>query len=196
MTPRRKSAADRRAEIVATALALAGEMGPHKVTTEAVATRIGLTQPAIFRHFPRKDDMWLAVMTWLREQLSARWEAALAAPTHDALGAVVATHLDFVSRLPALPLVLLSPELRRDYAALAEETEHLMAAFMAALARAIRLDQTAGRLSDRTTPEDAAQLVLAVVQGTALRWAVGKQGFDLKGQGMRILALAITGLAP
>ncbi|NFV80228.1 TetR family transcriptional regulator [Magnetospirillum aberrantis] len=196
MTPRRKSAADRRAEIVATALALAGEMGPHKVTTEAVATRIGLTQPAIFRHFPRKDDMWLAVMAWLREQLSARWEDALTAPAHDALGAVVAAHLDFVSRLPALPLVLLSPELRRDCAALAEETEHLMAAFMAALSRAIRLDQTAGRLSGRTTPEDAAQLVLAVIQGTALRWAVAKQGFDLKGQGIRILALAISGLAP
>ena len=50
--PRRKPAEDRKAEIVATLLALADQIGPDRLTTNDIAREVGLTQAAIFRHFP------------------------------------------------------------------------------------------------------------------------------------------------
>ena len=74
----RKSADDRKAEIVATALRLADELGPDRLTTQAVADAVGLTQPAIFRHFPTKQALWQAVAEVITERMTNAWQGALA----------------------------------------------------------------------------------------------------------------------
>ncbi|HEX6974797.1 MAG TPA: helix-turn-helix domain-containing protein, partial [Vicinamibacterales bacterium] len=59
--PRHRLTTDQRQrEIVATVLALARERGPDAITTQAIAQRMGLTQGAVFRHFPDKEAIWLA----------------------------------------------------------------------------------------------------------------------------------------
>ena len=81
----RKSAELRKAEIVATVLDLADRIGPDRVTTGAVASQIGVTQAALFRHFPTKAD--------LLDEVAARWlqdwarvmDRRLSATAHDAL---------------------------------------------------------------------------------------------------------------
>ena len=50
----------RKAEIVRTVLALADRIGPDRVTTGAAAAAVGVTQAALFRHFPTKAALWLA----------------------------------------------------------------------------------------------------------------------------------------
>src|SRR6187455_3079115 len=69
---RRLSSDERRVEIVQAVLGLAGERGPDAITTQAIAERIGVTQGALFRHFPDKDAMWVAVFEWVRRALAAR----------------------------------------------------------------------------------------------------------------------------
>ena len=58
---KRKSAEDRKAEIVAAVLRLADEIGPDRLTTNDVARAVDLSQPAIFRHFSTKADLWIAM---------------------------------------------------------------------------------------------------------------------------------------
>ena len=74
----RKSADDRKAEIVGTMLRLADELGPDRLTTLAVAKAVGVTQPGIFRHFPTKQDLWLAVAAQIAQTMTAEWERVLA----------------------------------------------------------------------------------------------------------------------
>jgi AcrR family transcriptional regulator len=195
MIRQRKSAAERRAEIVAAALALAAEIGLNNTTADAIARRIGVTQPAIFRHFPRKDAMWQAVLEWLDEQLGQVWHDALQqAPAERRVEAVVAAHLGFVARFPAMPLVLLSPELRRTCAAIDQGSGRLIGRFHATLAQAVTDGQDAGRFDAGLAAADAAYMLLAVVQGTALRWAAGGHPFDLAAEGVRLARMAIDGL--
>lgn len=195
MTRQRKSAAERRAEIVAAALALAAEIGLNNTTADAIARRIGVTQPAIFRHFPRKEAMWQAVLEWLEEQMGQVWrDALLHAPAERRVEAVVAAHLGFVARFPAMPLVLLSPELRRTCAAIDLGSGRLIGRFHATLAQAVADGQDAGRLDAGLAAADAAYMLLAVVQGTALRWAAGGHLFDLAEEGVRMARMATRGL--
>ncbi|MFZ1682105.1 MAG: helix-turn-helix domain-containing protein, partial [Rhizobiaceae bacterium] len=67
----------RKAEIVLAALRLVDEAGPDALTTEKIAVAIGLTQPALFRHFPRKELIWTAVAERLAgDMATTRAEAA------------------------------------------------------------------------------------------------------------------------
>ncbi len=53
--PKHLPADERRAITVETVIQLAAETNPSDITTKAIAERMGLTQGAIFRHFPSKD---------------------------------------------------------------------------------------------------------------------------------------------
>ncbi|MFA5627222.1 MAG: TetR/AcrR family transcriptional regulator [Thiohalomonadaceae bacterium] len=68
----RLPADERRAATVIAVVDLAAKQNPNDITTAAIAKRIGLTQGAIFRHFPTKDAIFQAVMTWVSQRLLAR----------------------------------------------------------------------------------------------------------------------------
>ncbi|WP_418025878.1 TetR family transcriptional regulator (plasmid) [Paracoccus sp. TD-10] len=47
------------------------------MTTGAVASQIGVTQAALFRHFPTKDALWQAVAEHVAEGLALAWDGGL-----------------------------------------------------------------------------------------------------------------------
>lgn len=107
--PRHRLTTDQRQrEIVATVLALARERGPDAITTQAIADRMGLTQGAVFRHFPDKQAIWLAVFAWVRESLGAAIAAAVEkadSPLAKIERAFLA-HVAFIAENPGVPRVM------------------------------------------------------------------------------------------
>jgi AcrR family transcriptional regulator len=91
---------ERRAATVDAVISLAAEQNPSDITTAAIAQRMGLTQGAIFRHFPTKEAILQAVMSWVTERLLARVDEASrgAASPVAALEAIFMAHIDFVVR--------------------------------------------------------------------------------------------------
>ena len=67
--PQYLSAEDRRAATVQAVVDLAAEQNPAEITTTAIADRMGLTQGALFRHFPTKEAIVEATMSWVGERL-------------------------------------------------------------------------------------------------------------------------------
>src|SRR5258708_38270077 len=61
----------RKQQIVETVLQLVATRGTEAVSAQLVADAIGVTQPAVFRHFPTKEAIWLAVLDWLGQRLVA-----------------------------------------------------------------------------------------------------------------------------
>ena len=110
----RKSADLRKAQIVAVILDLADRIGPDRVTTGAIAAEVGVTQAAIFRHFPTKEAILEAVMDWVADRLLARIDkASHGAPTPlDALEAMFMAHGGFFVEHPGVPRMLFG-ELQR-----------------------------------------------------------------------------------
>jgi TetR/AcrR family transcriptional regulator len=66
----------RKQQIVETVLELVAVHGTEAISAQLVANAIGVTQPAVFRHFQTKEAMWLAVMDWLEQRLVAIYSAA------------------------------------------------------------------------------------------------------------------------
>lgn len=107
--PRRRLSTDaRRREIVAAVLDLARERGPEAITTQAIADRIGVTQGAVFRHFPDKQAIWLAVFEWVGASLGALVDAAVGAADSPVarLERIFLAHVAFVAANPGVPRVM------------------------------------------------------------------------------------------
>lgn len=193
----RKSADLRKAEIVATVLDLADRIGPDRVTTGAVAAAVGVTQAALFRHFPSKAVLWQAVAEHVADRMTAGWEEALAGggTPSDRLRALIGAQLAQIVATPALPMLLFSRELNVDNAGLRAVFRDRLAALRAHLVREIAAGQAAGRLRADLDPADGAALLATLVQGVAIRWALGARDFDLHDEGLRLFTVQMRLLA-
>ena len=184
----RQSAEERKAQIVAEVLRLADEIGPDRLSTTEVARAIGLSQPAIFRHFPTKSALWLAVAEDIADRLQNYWAAAEAGATgpHARLKALISAQLTAIAETPALPSILFSRELQVDNPALRDVFRKLLSALQGRLVAAIRELQAAGHLRRDVGSEDVAILLTSLVQGVAIRWTLGARGFVLVPEGLRL----------
>ncbi|MFT7596482.1 MAG: AcrR family transcriptional regulator [Paracoccaceae bacterium] len=196
MANQRKSASDRKAEIVQTAIRLAGEHGPDRVTTQQLADAIGISQPAIFRHFPTKADIWLAVGEMIAQRMAMQdMDSGTGDPLAE-LHALITRHLGQIKQTPALPAILFSRELHAENEPLRRHFETVMANRRAGFSGLIRRAQVSGQLGEDTDAEDIATLILATIQGLATRWSLENRGFDLQEEGGRLITVLIDGFRP
>lgn len=196
----RKSADCRKAEIVAAMLRLADELGPDRLTTQAVARAVGLTQPGIFRHFPTKQDLWREVAVHIAETMTRAWDRVLAkgAAPQDRIAGLIGVQLSQIAANPAIPAILHSRELHAENAPLRAEFLNIMTRFQALLAEELQKGRAAGVFRADLEPKDGAILLISLVQGLAIRWSLGNRSFSLESEGARMLTcqLALFGVQP
>ena len=189
----RKPAPERKAEIVAAMLRLADEVGPDRLTTQTVANAVGLTQPAIFRHFPTKKDLWLAVAALIAERLRAAWGDAMQASDDPQarIEGLILGQLHQIEVMPAIPSILFSRELQAENEELRRSVLALMTELVALLATELAKGQRIGIFDQGLAPKDGALLLIALVQGLAIRWSLGKRDFKMDAEGRRLLGAQI-----
>ena len=59
---KRLTAAERRAQLIEVAISVFGQRGFRGATTKAIADAAGISEATIFRHFPSKDDLYVAAL--------------------------------------------------------------------------------------------------------------------------------------
>ena len=190
----RKPAEDRKTDIVEALLRLADQIGPDRLTTNDIAREVGVTQAAIFRHFPTKAELWSAVGEVIAVRLAEAWQQAQAANTSpkDRLRALIAAQLRQIETTPALPAILHSREINVDNVILRERFRGLMMQYQAHLVANLEGMIADGSMTPDVRPQDAAVLLTSLVQGIAIRWSLGSRGFALQPEGLRLLDVQLA----
>jgi AcrR family transcriptional regulator len=80
----RMSSAERREAVLDAAIAEFAVYGLHGATTEAIARRVGITQPYIFRLYGSKKELFLAAVERVCDRVIHTWQAVLEAAPEDA----------------------------------------------------------------------------------------------------------------
>tara|TARA_R110002072_G_scaffold42848_2_gene120727 strand:- start:3014 stop:3643 length:630 start_codon:yes stop_codon:yes gene_type:complete len=193
----RKTAESRKSEIVDATLRLADKLGPDRLTTETIAHAVGLTQPAIFRHFPKKQDLWEAVAERVGSMMEIRWKKVQNsdASATDRIRALIRVQLRLIQSTPAIPAILFSRELHTKNKGLRIAFFGLMSRFHRLIASLVTQAGTEGELRDDLDSDDAAFLIIGLVQGLAVRWSISDRNFNLVEEGNRLLELQLQGLA-
>lgn len=187
---------ERRAVTVETVVELAGEQNPNGITTAAIAKRMGLTQGALFRHFPNKDAILKAVMAWVADRLLSRVDKALqTAPSPlVALEAVFMAHVEFVIEHPGVPRMLFG-ELQR-----AEETEPkrmvqtLIHRYGERLRRLIEEGKAHGELDAQIDTGASAIIFIGTIQGLVIQSLLAGDLGRIRHDAPRVFAIYRRGI--
>ena len=160
----------RRAETVAAVIDLAASRDPATLTTGQIAAAMGVSQGALFRHFPDKLAIWTAVLEWTCAELNHRFDNLSADLSPLArLEAMLATHVDFVIEQPGVPRILFGELQRAGETPTKAIARQLMAGYRARVARELHAAREAGAIADTTDVEAATVLFLAMVQGMVMQ---------------------------
>jgi AcrR family transcriptional regulator len=175
-------------------LALAAERGVEAITTGLIAERMGLTQGAVFRHFPTKEAIWAAVLDWLKVRLGDLFQRREAQPL-DELERIFLGYMAFIHAYPAMPRLVFSDTFHHTHPVLHEEVRTLVAACEGRLAGLVAEAAAVGKARPDCAAE-AAKLLLAVIQGVAFQYAILGLVADPRALGPRLFALWRTCLQP
>lgn len=162
---------ERRAVTVEAVIALAGKQNPSDITTAAIAQQMGLTQGALFRHFPNKDAILLAVMEWVAERLLGRVDKAIeAAPSPlAALEAAFMAHIDFVVKHPGVPRMLFGELQRADVSPAKLMVRTMIRGYSSRLQRLIEDGKAQGELAADLDIDAATTLFIGSIQGLVMQ---------------------------
>ncbi len=191
----RKPAQDRRLEIIQTAMTLSAQVGPERVTTGMIAKHLNLTQPAIYKHFPSKDDIWASVAEHFAKRIDenvARAQTAKLTPV-DRLRMVALDHLALVGKYPALPEIMLLRGLKGTQALVRGKLQNSVAEFRAEIEANIKAATQSGVFRPEINANDAALLVFGIIQSLVLRGLIRQDQEILTREGDRLLTLQLSG---
>ncbi|MER5652743.1 TetR/AcrR family transcriptional regulator [Streptomyces sp. NPDC002131] len=163
---------ERRAEIVRAALEVIAERGYRGASLAAVAERVGLTQQGLLHHFPTKESLLVAVLKE-RDQWDAVPDSAWRSDLLVSLVEYNAMRPGIIQTFSAL----LGESVTEGHPAREFFTRRYTAvrANMAAVLRA----EYGERLPSGLTPERAAPLLVAVMDGLQYQWLLDPESVDM-----------------
>lgn len=188
----RLSAEERQDEIVKTAIELAGEQGVDNVTTQDIANAVGVTQGAIFRHFPTKDMIWIAAVRWMRERLMRAVDMAVGQGKDPLarLDRIFFAHIGIAEKYPAVPRLLMStnPHLKRLL-------QEVITGYEERITALIEEARTQGQVRQDLDAHHAAALYTAMIQGLVTRVLILGARKSLLAEAKKVFPIYLAGIA-
>ncbi|MEV8032921.1 TetR/AcrR family transcriptional regulator [Streptomyces sp. NPDC086182] len=163
---------ERRAEIVRATLEVIAERGYRGASLAAVAERVGLTQQGLLHHFPTKEALLVAV---LKER--DQWDAL---PDTTWRADLLVSLVEYNAMRPAIIQTfsaLLGESVTEGHPA-REFFTRRYTAVRASMASVLRAEY-GERLPSGLTPERAAPLLVAVMDGLQYQWLLDPESVDM-----------------
>ena len=182
---KRKSGEERREEIVRALLDLTAERGTREISTQAIADRVGIAQPTIFRHFPTRDAIFRAALDSIGRKLLDVLTPMLSGrgPADVRLRKLLSRQLRFISRRKGLPRLIFSERLHLEDPELKAVVRDIIDRYTARLEELLRDGVHQGCFRQDLDTAETARLIVALIQGLVMRWSLSDFEFPLDQQG-------------
>jgi len=173
--PRKPGA--RKLQILQTLASMLEDPKGEKVTTAALAARLGVSEAALYRHFASKAQMFEGLIEFIEttifgliNEISARETSGLRQAR-----AIVSMLLDFAQTNKGMTRVLIGDALVNENERLQERINQLVERIESSIRQSFRVATTEKELPEGTDSNARASLVVAFVIGRWHRFA--KSGF-------------------
>ena len=164
-------AEERRQKTIETVIELAGEQNPSEITTDAIAKRMGLTQGAIFRHFPNKESILQTVMEWVAKHLLSLIDKAANSKSSplDALETMFMSNVKFIEKHPGIPRMLFSELQRSGETGPKKMAQTLLLRYAERLNILFDQGKACGEIDKKLDNEAASILFIGSIQGLIMQ---------------------------
>ena len=139
----------------------------ERITTAALAREVGVSEAALYRHFPSKARMFEGLIEFIENTLFSRINRILAEEisTQDKCGKVLYLLLTFTERNPGITRILTGDALAGETGRLRERVAQLYDRLETQLRQTLREAEIRGDPQPREEINPAANLMLAAAEG-------------------------------
>ena len=172
---------DRQNQIIQESIQLIADKGIQGLTIKNISKAIGISEPAIYRHFENKDDIILAIISTMKqtteEELSHVDENN---PTIDKIKKMIQGHTNRFIKNPSLTAIIFSEEIFNNNSILAKPIRIMMKLNQNKLIAMIEKGQASGDVRVDIQAEQISLMVIGSFRFLVSKWHIMNFDFDLK----------------
>ncbi|MBN1363150.1 MAG: TetR/AcrR family transcriptional regulator [Sedimentisphaerales bacterium] len=172
-------------QIVAAAIELLSEGGMAALTTKSLARAVGVTEPALYRHFDSKQDILLAILAQFEGRIRTLF-AEVPDGEGDVLAQIQAVYMrifhSFAAQ-PSLASVIFAEEIFRHDERLADRVAGIMDTVEGHVLSLVRSRRGRSQVRKDIPVKDLARIIMGSLRFLVTRWRLSGYGFDLEREG-------------
>lgn len=179
---------NRQQEIIEAAIGLIADNGIQNLTIKNIAGKLGITEPAIYRHFESKFDILYALLDSF-EEISSGILHQVATQEMAPLAKIEAFIFDRLSRMvanPKMAKVLFAEELFQDDERLAAKVMKIMHGHKDIINSIVEAGKTDGTIRTDIDSVTLFRIIFGPVRLLIKQWTLSGFGFNLEKEGRKL----------
>ncbi len=181
-TPRQK-------EITEVTLELISEKGIQGLTIKNLAKKIGITEPAIYRHFDSKIDILITVLDLFKQNTEQLFEKELKNEGNaiDKIEHLFTKHFASFSATPSLVSVIFSEDIFRNEPVLIDKIAEIIDKNDAILTEIIVNGQKLGEIRSDIDAKHLSIVIMGTLRLFVKKWQFSTFSYDLPKEGRKLI---------
>ncbi len=183
-----KKLTERQEEIINTSIEIISDKGIQNMTIKNLSKAIGISEPAIYRHFASKMDILLTILSKFENYIISDKEIQ---KDHESspikkLEGIFSYHFDHFEKNPAFAAVVFAEEIFRDDKRLSEKISTIMKRNFEMMLLIVNEGQAKKEIRNDI---DGEQIVLLIMGGLRLvvkKWKLSNRSFNIKNEGKKL----------
>lgn len=176
---------DRQLQIIDAAVELIAEGGIQGLTMKHLAGRIGISEPAIYRHFDNKVAILEAMHRVFADEKCWVFSEVVASekPAVEKILSIVENHLFTFSQKPAMAAVIFSEDIFQNEKQITDMVARIMAQCSNTMLRIVTDGQSNGGIRPDIPPEHLVTIIMGGLRLIVKKWNFAGHAFDLLKEG-------------
>ena len=173
-------------QIVDVSIEILSQGGIAALTIKSLAKNVGVTEPALYRHFESKTDILVAILKRLETNMQRLFEQSLNREDGvlDQIQIVYRRVFQNFSAEPAMAAVVFSEEMFRHDPRLAEQVSCIMDTVRGHILRLLRSQKGRAECRRDVPAKDLVRVIMGSLRFLVTRWRLSGHAFDLEKEGL------------
>lgn len=179
----------RQKEITEVALELISEKGIQGLTIKNLANRIGITEPAIYRHYDSKTDILIAVLDLFKQKTEKLFGEELSDKGNaiDKIERLFTKHFTTFSATPSLVSVIFSEEIFRNEPLLIAKIAEVIDKNDKILTTIILQGQETGEIRNDIEAKYLSTTIMGTLRLYVKKWQLSNFSYNLPKEGVKLI---------
>ena len=179
----------RQTEIIDCSIEIIATKGIQGLTIKNLSIEIGISEPAIYRHFKSKTEIILAILENFKimaDFLSATMEN-FDGTAYEKINFMFSKMMEVFIAQPSIVSVIFSEEIFKNEISLLEKIRTIMNLHQKTIENIIKKGQNEGNVRNDISKESLAIIIMGALRLLVKRWNLNQHNFDLNKEGITLL---------
>ena len=175
----------RQQEIIEASIELIAEKGIQGLTMKNLSKEIGISEPAIYRHYENKIEILKSILDYFFNNMKSILESELNSEStaFEKISNIFNRHFKSFSEKPQLLAVIFSEELFRNETSLSNKVAAIMEQNTLMVQTILEKGQQNAEVDPNLNPKHLAVMIMGSLRLLAKQWQISGHAFNLTQEG-------------